>query len=83
MKFLMTKDLRFWVDCEYQHIKNETVGSTRAQLIAEILGKFEEAGDAMRYLDSKGRIAWKATPSMLTRLADAEQEVLDDMEEWP
>jgi hypothetical protein len=81
MKFLMTKVLRFWVDCEYQHVKNETVTSTRTQLIAEILHKFEAAGDAMRYLDSEGRIAWKATPEMLTRLADAEHEVLDDWEE--
>jgi hypothetical protein len=79
----MTKILRFWVDVEYQHIKNETVTSTKTQLITKILRKFEEAGDAMRYLDSEGRIAWKATPAMLTRLADAEREVMDDMEEWP
>jgi hypothetical protein len=81
MIFRMTKVLRFWVNCEYQHVKNETVGSTRTQLITEILRKFEESGDAMRYLNSEGRIAWKATPEMLTRLADAEQEVLDDWEE--
>ena len=35
----------------------------------------------MRYLSSEGNIAWKATPSMLTRLADAEREAIDDMEE--
>jgi hypothetical protein len=81
MIFRMTKVLRFWVNCEYQHVKNETVGSTRTQLITEILRKFEESGDAMRYLNSEGRIAWKATPSMVTRLADAEREVLDDWEE--
>ena len=37
----------------------------------------------MRYLNSDGRIAWRATPSMLTRLADAEREVIDDLEGWP
>jgi hypothetical protein len=81
MKFCMTKVLRFWVDCEYQHIKHETVGPTKTQLVAEILHKFEEAGDAMQYLNADGKMAWKATPEMLTRLADAEQEVLDDWEE--
>jgi hypothetical protein len=49
-------------------------------LIAQILRKFEEAGDAMRYLNTKGEIAWKATPGMLSRLADAEREALDDLE---
>jgi hypothetical protein len=39
------------------------------------------AGDAMRYLNAKGEISWKATPRMLTRLADAEQEAIDDMDD--
>jgi hypothetical protein len=83
MKFRMTKVLRFWVDCEYERIKNSHRRRSKAQLIARILGKFEEAGEAMRYLDTKGRIAWKATPGMLTRLADAEQEARDDeLAEW-
>jgi hypothetical protein len=38
---------------------------------------------AMRYLNTKGKMAWKATPGMLSRLADAEQEAIDDMEDWP
>jgi hypothetical protein len=36
----------------------------------------------MRYLNSKGQIAWKATPRMLARLADAEQEARDDLADW-
>jgi hypothetical protein len=51
-------------------------------LIAKILRKFEEAGEAMRFLTKRGEIAWKATPGMLTRLADAEQEVRDDLADW-
>jgi hypothetical protein len=83
MKIRMTKTLTFWMDVEYEHIKNENTGSTKAELIAKILRDFEEAGDAMRYLNSDGKIAWKATPAMLTRLADAEREVIDDLEGWP
>jgi hypothetical protein len=72
MKIRMTKTLRFWVDVEHQHIENENTGSTKAELIARILREFEEAGDAMRYVNADGRVAWKATPKMLARLADAE-----------
>jgi hypothetical protein len=37
----------------------------------------------MRYLNTKGEFAWRATPGMLTRLADAEQEARDDeLAEW-
>ena len=83
MKFYMTKALRFWVDVEYEHVKNEFLTSTRIELLAQLLCEFEEAGDAMRYLDVRGRIAWKATPKMLTKLENAEQEVIHDMADWP
>ena len=37
---------------------------------AEVLTELEVAGDAMRYVDSGGRIAWKATPSLRGYLLD-------------
>jgi hypothetical protein len=83
MRFRMTKVLRFWVDVEYERIKNHASGRPRTELIPQILREFEEAGDAMRFLNSDGEIAWKATPGMLTRLADAEQEAIDDMDDCP
>jgi len=83
MKFRITKILRFWVDVEHERIKNHRPGCTRAELITQILGKFEEVGEAMRYLNNKGEITWKATPGMITRLADAEQDAIDDMDDWP
>jgi hypothetical protein len=82
MKLTMRKVLRFWVDVEYERIKNHTTGRPRTEMIAQILRKFEEAGEAMRYLTTKGEIAWKATPGMLMRLADAEQEARDDLADW-
>jgi predicted transcriptional regulator len=83
MKFRMTKVLRFWVDVEYERVKKRRSGRTRTELIAQILRKFEETGEAMRYISAKGEIAWKATPAMLSRLADAEQETRDDeLAEW-
>jgi hypothetical protein len=83
MKFRMSRILRFWVDVEYDDIKNQAPGRTKSQLIAQILRAFEEAGDAMRYLNADSRVAWKATPRMLIRLADAEREAEDDLADWP
>jgi hypothetical protein len=37
----------------------------------------------MRYLNAAAQIAWKASPLMLAKLADAEREVEDDMAEFP
>jgi hypothetical protein len=82
MKLRMTKVLRFWVDVECDDIKDQDPGGLGTEVTAEILRSYEAAGDAMRYLDRKGRVAWKATPRMLTRLADAEREVEDDWAEW-
>ena len=82
MKFRMSRILGFWVDVEYQAVKNQDSDRTKSQLIAQILCEFEEAGDAMRSLDRQGRVAWKATPRMLSRLADAEQDARDDLADW-
>ena len=43
---------------------------------------YERSGDAMRYLNVEGNIAWRASPWMLSRLADAEREVEDDMADF-
>jgi hypothetical protein len=83
MKFRMSKCLRFWVECEFDDVKNRGPARPRTEGIAQILRAYESAGDAMRYLDADGRVAWKTTPRMLTRLADAEREARDDLADWP
>ncbi len=45
--------------------------------------EYERCGDAMRYLNAKCQLSWKATPWKLSRLADAEREVEDDLADWP
>ncbi len=82
-KLRMTKVLRFWIDCAYERIKHEDSQRTKALLTARLLREFEQAGDAMRYVDAHGRVAWKATPRMLTRLADAERDARDDLADVP
>jgi hypothetical protein len=83
MRVRMSKSLYFWVDVENQRQEKHVPGHPRTDRISQILRKFEEAGDAMRYVNTKGEIAWKATPGMLTRLTDAEQEAKDDMDDCP
>ena len=83
MKIRMSRILRSWVYVEYGAVKDDqSADLTKLELIAQILREFEEAGDAMRFLTADGRVGWKATPRMLTRLADAEQEARDDLAAW-
>jgi hypothetical protein len=49
-------------------------------VLASILAKAEAAGDAMRYLDKKGRIAWKATPQLRDHLSDIQADAEADAE---
>jgi hypothetical protein len=78
----MDKTLRFWVDVACDDIKLDHIELTKSQLVAEILRQYERRGDAMRYLNVKGQIAWKATPFMLQKLADAEREAEADLPDF-
>ena len=71
MPFRMSRILRFWVEveCEEQDLRQAD-----DKEIAAILRVFEGCGDAMRSLNLRGQVVWKATPQMLERLADAEAE---------
>jgi hypothetical protein len=81
MKLQMDRTLRFWIDVAYQDLKYEHVHLTKRQLFAHILGEYEGRGDAMRYLNPKGTIGWKATPSFLDRIADAERDAQDELDD--
>jgi hypothetical protein len=83
MKLRMSGTLKFWVDAECEQRKARTPPKSRQNLVTEVLHEWEEAGDAMRYLDRNGRIAWKATASMIGRLADAERDAQDELDQWP
>ena len=82
MKHRMDKTLRFWVDAAYEHIKREHRKLTKRQLVAHVLRKYEQRGDAMRCLNSQGEIVWKASPRFLSMLADAERDAQDDLDDF-
>jgi hypothetical protein len=81
MKLQMDKALRFWVHVAYQNLKDEHLNLTKRQLVAYILREYEGRGDAMRYLNPKGKIAWQASPSFLDRIADAERDAQDELDD--
>ena len=81
MKLRMDKTLRFWVDVAYQDLKDEHLNLTKRQLVAHILREYEGRGDAMRYLNLKGKIAWKASPSFLDTIADAERDAQHELDD--
>jgi hypothetical protein len=81
LKLQMDKTLRFWIDVAYEHIKSDHMNLTKRQLVAQVLGQYERRGDAMRYLDSNGKISWKASRRFLAMLADAERDAQDDLED--
>jgi hypothetical protein len=83
MKFPMEKTLKFWVDVAVEHIKSDRANLSKRRLLAQILQQYERRGDAMRYLNANGNIAWKASPRFLTMLADAERDARDDLAEFP
>ena len=83
MKLQMDKMLRFWIDVAYEDMKWEHPNLTKRQLLAQILQQYERRGDAMRYLNANGKIAWKASPRFLTMLADAERDARDDLADLP
>ena len=53
----------------------------RADLFVEILYEFEADGSAMRFVNGKGQIAWKATPQLRSYLMDLRLDAETDLEE--
>jgi hypothetical protein len=79
----MDRTLRFWVDVALEHIKSDHADRTKRQLVAQILRKYEQRGDALRRLNTQGEIVWKASPRFLNMLADAERDARDDLADSP
>ena len=65
---------------EWGHLGRDREFVDRDEVFAEILADLESSGDAMRYLNSKGRIAWKATPDLRGYLNDLKLDAEADLE---
>jgi hypothetical protein len=83
MKIRMDKTLKFWVHVAYEHLKLDHPNLTKRQLVSHVLREYERRGDAMRCLDKRSKITWKASPRFLSALGDAERDARDDLADCP
>ena len=84
MQIRMDKILREEADraCETARLRRNGAGATHDQVLSAMLADFEANGNAMRYVNSCGRIAWKATPQLRDYLGDLQLDARDDLEEF-
>ena len=83
MTIRMDKILQQIVEQAYEEAHLGRIGSfpDRDLVFSDILADFESDGDAMRYVDSQGRIAWKATPNLRDYLNDLKLDAEADLED--
>jgi hypothetical protein len=83
MKFRMDKIIRELVEeaWEWARIGRDRDPMDKSRVFSETLADLESDGDAMRYVDSKGRIAWKATPDLRDYLNDLKLDAAADLED--
>jgi hypothetical protein len=84
MKIPMDKILSEYADQAYEtaRLRRNGVHTARELISAMMLAELEATGDAMRYVNCHGRIAWKATPRLRDYLMDLELDAEADLEDF-
>ena len=84
MPFLMDQILREYADQAYEaaRLGRNGVHPSRGRVSAEVLAELEAAGDAMRYVNPRGQIAWKATPQLRHYLMDLQLDAEADLADF-
>ena len=67
---------------ETARLRRNGVQTDRELVSATMLAELEAGGDAMRYLNSAGQIAWKATPRLRNYLMDLQLDAKADLEDF-
>ena len=82
-KFKMDKIIRELVEeaWEWARLGRTRDFVDRDEVFAETLVELESQGDAMRYVNSKGQIAWKATPELKDYLMDLQLDAEADLDD--
>jgi hypothetical protein len=83
MPILMDKTLTDYADQAYEtaRLRRNGVHSARELISAEMLAELGAGGDVMRYLNSDGQIAWKATSQLRDYLMDLKLDAEADLED--
>jgi hypothetical protein len=82
---LLDKILAEYADQAFEsaRLRRNGIRTARDRISAQMLAELEAVGDAMRYLNSDGQIAWKATPQLRSYLMDLQLDAVEetDLEE--
>jgi hypothetical protein len=83
MKTALDKILLEYADqaCEVARLGRNGVHTPPDLASAELLAGLEANGHGSRFLDSKSRIAWKATPKLRQYLRDLKLDAQGDLED--
>ena len=83
MPMLLDKTLTEYADQVFEtaRLRRNGVHTARELVSAKMLAELEATGDAMRYLNSDGQIAWKATPKLRDYLMDVQLDAQADLED--
>ena len=83
LPILMDQTLTEYADQAFEatRLGRNGVHKARDLIFSEMLAQFEVSGDAMRFVNTNGRIAWKATPSLRQYLTDLELDAHGDLED--
>ena len=81
MRILMDEILHEFTDRVHEaaRLGRNGVHPASEQVFAKMLAELECSGDAMRFVDAEGRIAWKATPQLRDHLMGLERDARDDL----
>jgi hypothetical protein len=84
MQILMDNILAEYAEQAYEtaRLRRNSIHTARELVFAEILVDLEATGDAMRYVNSRGQIAWKATPELRDYLMGLQLDAEDDLEDF-
>jgi hypothetical protein len=66
--------------CEKAHLGRIADLLERERILAEALAELEIEGAAMRYVDAKGRVSWRATKRLRDHLEDLRLDAEADFE---
>jgi hypothetical protein len=84
MPILLDKILLEYADQAFEkaaRLRRNGAHTARDLVSAKMLAELEATGDAMRYVNSHGQIAWKATPQLRDYLMDVSRDAEDDLED--
>jgi hypothetical protein len=81
MKYQMDQTLRLSVEEVFEDRKARYPNLTSREVVSGILGEFERAGHASRYVRHDGKIGFRATDKFREHLFERMQEAIDEQED--